>query len=423
MPKQHSLLKHSLIVMSLAQVSNLAAVAFHMLSGRMLGDGEYGTLVMMMNVTMLVMFPLEALRTMAANYAARYIEDGTPGMIKSLGRYWTVRLMCLSVPVLVLMVIFRNQLADAFHIAEPQILMVTGFSIVMYVTVPLFSGFLQGLQRFVGMSATLYSCNVTRFLVGGGLMLLMTPSALLGMSGHFTGTLLASLAGFFLLERALPGKATPSPDRHESVRYMLRSSIPLVSFALMVNADILLVKFYLPEMGDYAAKAGTISRSLVFLPIPIALAMFPKVVAQQDHGPGRRMTLIKAATYVIGLIVGSVGLCVVVPSLPLYILFGVRDAPPELLFLVQGYVLAMAPLSLFFVLLNYALARNYFILSDLALVPSLVFIGGVILLHQSLKGLLVMLSIGSYGSVLMLLLGFWIIRMRRESNAKVEPTC
>lgn len=423
MPKQHSLLKHSLVVMSLAQVANLAAVAFHMISGRMLGEGEYGTLVMMMNVTMLVMFPLEALRTMAANYAARYIQSGTPCMTKSLGRYWTLRLMYLSLPVLILMVVFRGQLADAFHIAEPQILVVTGFSIVLYVTVPLFSGFLQGLQRFVGMSISLYSCNVTRLLVGGGLMLMMTPSAFLGMSGHLMGTLLGALAGFFLLERALPGKPVASPDRHESVRYMLRSSIPLVSFALMVNADIVLVKFFLPEMGDYAAKAGTISRSLVFLPIPIALAMFPKVVAQQDHGPGRRMTLIKAATYVLGLIVGSVGLCVIVPALPLWILFGIRDAPPELLFLVRGYVLAMAPLSLFFVLLNYALARRYFILSDLALLPALIFIGGVILLHQSLGGLLVMLAIGSYGSVLILLVGFWVIRLRRAGHAEADKPC
>ena len=103
--------------------------------------------------------------------------------------------------------------------------------------------------------------------------------------------------------------------------------------ALMVTAlalilDAALAKRYFDaETAGLFAKAATIARTAVFLPVPIATALFPKVSSAGELSPESWGLLGRALAFA-GLLIGAaVAVCVAFPVLPWTILYGAW--PPE----------------------------------------------------------------------------------------------
>jgi O-antigen/teichoic acid export membrane protein len=160
----------------------------------------------------------------------------------------------------------------------------------------------------------------------------------------------------------------------------------LGSYAVLMNADLIFVKHYFsPDDAGKFAKAATVGRSVIFLPLPIALVMFPKVISGGTDKRDSRATFLKSLGLVVFLIIGAVGMTMTFPWLPLHILYGIRDPDPELIRLLIYVVCAMAPLSLSFLLMNYEIAQHRFAMTWLLAFSAFLYIAGVALWHDTME--------------------------------------
>ena len=153
---------------------------------------------------------------------------------------------------------------------------------------------------------------------------------------------------------------------------------------MLMNLDATLAKHYFDaETSGLFSKAATIARTAVFLPVPIATVLFPKVTSAGDLTDESWKLLGRALAFAGMLIASVAAVCVVIPQLPwtiLYRAWPVESAPAAAL-LTRAMVLAMSPLALAYLLLNFEMAQRRFFWCY-GLVPcGLAYVGGVARFH------------------------------------------
>jgi hypothetical protein len=134
------------------------------------------------------------------------------------------------------------------------------------------------------------------------------------------------------------------------------------------------------EMACYIA-AGTLSRALLWLVLPLALVMFPKIVhstAKSEHSNLQNIVLL--GTLALG-VCGALSLCILGPWL-------VRiPYPPEYAgrttALLPWYAWAMVPLALGNVMVNNLLARSEFRIVPTLIVLALLYAVTLTRFHQT----------------------------------------
>lgn len=188
-----------------------------------------------------------------------------------------------------------------------------------------------------------------------------------GIYGAFAGIGLAGLVVVCLttlhVRRRLPGSgvALRSPEFDFASIYAFLSPAVLAGFCMTVpaNVDVIVVSTAIGghRAGLYVA-ASVVGKVLIFLPMGISKALFPKITSGQASGDAARTQALldRALTYV-GVLTGLGALAfVLVPELVLGLVFS-----PEYLAaaeLVRWYGLAIVPFALAMVILNFELARD-----------------------------------------------------------------
>ena len=148
-----------------------------------------------------------------------------------------------------------------------------------------------------------------------------------------------------------------------------------------------------------AARAFQIGRTIFFAVIPIARALFPKVVSKgtTTHSEWRLLRRGWAyASLIVGLAVG--GGCLL-PQFPLWLLFGERNASPEMLRLVRFAVSAMAPVALLAVPLNFELAQHRFTVTAPLVAAAAVYVLVVWFAHDAVLDVAVVLGLTSLAAL------------------------
>ena len=138
----------------------------------------------------------------------------------------------------------------------------------------------------------------------------------------------------------------------------------------MFTSDTIFAMAYFTgdEMAPYGA-AGTLSRALLWLVLPLATVMFPKIVHAAAKSEKTNLFNIVVLGTAVLAICGAAGLCIVGPFVvklvytPAYVAMTTK--------LLPWYAGAMVPLALANVMVNDLLARSRF-----AVVPLMVLLAG-----------------------------------------------
>ena len=176
---------------------------------------------------------------------------------------------------------------------------------------------------------------------------------------HWAGVFAAVSAA--VAAAAWGGRAGARPQ--ETYRYLGASLVCLAGYAMLMNLDTLLAKHYFgAEAAGVFAKAATIARTAVFLPVPIATALFPKVTSTGELTDASWGLLGRALAFAGLLIAATAGVCLAFPQLPWTILYRAWPAADAALAaqLTRAMVLAMSPLALAYLLLNFEMAQRRF---------------------------------------------------------------
>ncbi len=409
------LVRHGSLLMAGSLAAALCNAGFHMVVGRTLPNAEYGALVAMLGLVLVAGTPMQAVQNMLAHFISMHARQGRQGEIRPFFMHWIRLFAGLSAGIVFAAFVLRVPLADFWRGIEPRLVALAFAVLAASLWMNLFYGLLQGVQAFAWLAWAPLAWGATRLALGWGLTALVSATAVAALGAQGLGVLAVLGMCLWAMHRMhLPH--APAPGHPPGAyRYLGSSLACLAGFAALMNLDTTLAKhFFNAETAGLFAKAATIARTAVFLPVPIAAALFPKVASTGELTEDSWRLLGHALAFAGACIAGIAGVCALFPELPWTILYGApaAESAPAAAFLTRALVLAMSPLALAYLLLNFEMAQRRFFWC-FGLVPcALAYVGGVALFHARPAQLAVVLGAANMVAVLWLAAGIATQRRR-----------
>ena len=366
----------------------------HLLN-KALPPGQYGSFGAFLTVVMLL--PTIPLQMIMTQQTAKALATDRRGELSCLIRFvWagTTLLWCLGAGVLL---IWQKNILAALNMTDVVGLWVTAFVVLLSLWMPMFWGALQGAQNFLWLGWSMLSNGIGRITVSVVAVLLLHAYAAGMMGGVLVGvTLAAGIGGWVTRSLWL------APSKTFDWRGILQQVTPLMlgflGFQILFTADTLFVKHYFTGgTVDFYVSAGTMSRALMWLVLPLSAVMFPRLVHSAARSEKSNLLALVLPGTAILAAVGAVGLCLVGP-------FVVKLAYSEAYVKVATSVLpwyagAMIPLALANVLLNNLMARpdSKLALSLCVIVLAVGYMAALTQFHDSLVTVLKTMGIFNLG--------------------------
>jgi O-antigen/teichoic acid export membrane protein len=337
--------------------SGVMMYAVHFLAkNKNISAAEYGAFGVMLAVAMCV--PNLPLQMVFAQQTAKALatnrERELAGMIRLawLGTFGLGLLLALGVWI------WQADILTGWKLTNPAGLWITVLVVLFSLWLPLFWGVLQGQQDFFWLGWSNIFNGVGRFSMAAMLVIWVGWGAVGMMVGVCLGLAVATGVGIWQT-RGL----WRLPSQPFDWRELLAQIIPLMlgfgAVQFLFTADTLFVKAYFPgdETGFYVS-AGTMSRALMWLVVPLATVMFPKIV----HSVARSEKNNLLGVVLLGTGILAAGGALVLTVLgPWIIKFVYKDSYVQVASAVlPWYAWAMVPLSLAYALVNNLLARSQF---------------------------------------------------------------
>lgn len=416
------LIRHSLLLLTASQATNLTNLFFQVFMVRMLSPVEYADLAAMLGLLMIFGMPLAALSNSLAYYSAQMIEEGRPGAVKPFMRHWLKNIFLIASGIILLGIILWPAATSFFNLqgSATFMLAIIVMGISLYGSV--IGGILQGIQAFVWSTVSSVSGGIFRLGVGVLLVCWLGQIADWGIIAHGIGMLVSVLIAVGAVAWIFRGVAKDAIDKKVTA-YFVGSMIVLAGFSVMMSADVLIVKhFFSSEESGLFAQVAVISHALVFLPMPIAGALFPKIIAVGDADLRHKRMLLRGTVFAGLIIVFAAGGCSLVPQLPLWI---VHVPPSEsMVTLLRCMLWAMSPLSLAYIVMNYHLARSRFKILFLLPVCALLYLAGAAIWHASVFQIIAVMAACNLTGLAVLLIGLpWRGLKPAESGAAPAVKC
>jgi O-antigen/teichoic acid export membrane protein len=301
--------------------------------------------------------------------------------------------------------------------------------VLLSLWMPLFFGVLQGQQNFLWLGWSMMGGAIGRIVVASICVLLLHAAAIwfekpiqpqAYAAGMMTGVLLGTAAAALLAgwhSRSIWLAHAEAFDWQSLIRQIVPLLAAFLAFQILFTADTLFVKAYFSEAeADFYVSAGTLSRALMWLVLPLAAVMFPRLVHSAAKSEKTNlMGLVLGGTAILS-VVGALGLSVVGPLVvklvykPEYV--GVASA------ILPWYASAMIPLALANVLLNNLLARpdSKLFLALCALSVAVCYLFALTRFHDSL--VTVLKTLGTCNLVLFLLCS--VFAWRTAASRKMQ---
>lgn len=315
--------------------------------------GEYGSFGVFLAVVMLL--PTIPIQMVMSQQTAKNLAIGRVGELSGLIRFVWVLTTALWLACAIAVFVFQTDILAAWKMTDPVGLWVTMFVVLISLWMPMFWGVLQGRQNFLWLGWSMLSNGIGRLVIAAVAVLVLHAYSAGMMFGVLLGVLCAAGIGGWET-RSLWLARSKAFDWQSLLRQITPLFLGFLSFQILFTADTLLVKGYFPKATvDFYVSAGTMSRALMWLVMPLATVMFPRLVhsaAKSEHTDLMGIVLLGTA---ILSIAGAAGLSLLGPWVVRFVY------TPEYVKVASAilpwYAGAMIPLALANVLLNNLLAR------------------------------------------------------------------
>ena len=335
----------------------LMMFGIHPLSNR-IPEAQYSIFGTLLMVT--AMLPTMPLQMVFAQQTASALATNRERQLASMIRLAWLWLFLLWLAAAAGVLLFQNQIVAFWKLGGPVPLWITLATLLIGLLAPMFTGVLQGKQDFfwIGWASMLGGA----LRLGGAALLVLVIN--LGAVGMITGALVSTtcIAGICIW-RTRDLWTLPS-ERFDS-RSLLRQILPLTfgfgACQFLFTSDTLFAKAFFTgdEMAPYIA-AGTMSRALLWLVLPLAAVMFPKIVHSSAKSEKTNLMKIVLLGTAVLVVCGGLGLWLVGPLVVKWLRFFPLTYVEPMKLLFPWYAMALLPLALANVLANDLLARGKF---------------------------------------------------------------
>jgi O-antigen/teichoic acid export membrane protein len=220
-------------------------------------------------------------------------------------------------------------------------------------------GAAQGLELFGWVSFTSAASGLLKLLLVFFFILVgyRTSGALFAL---FISSIAVVLILTFPLRQYINFKIKKEEVNYSKIfGYLVPVAIAQLCFMLLVNFDMLLVKYYFtaPLAGTYSF-AQMVGKIFLFLPAAVSIVMFPKTSGLKVKNMDTSATLKRSLWYVFSLCLLALIAYNILPSLALRILTG--RSYPETVLLGRAFSVSMSFFTLLYVLVCYFLSLDDF---------------------------------------------------------------
>jgi O-antigen/teichoic acid export membrane protein len=371
--------------------------AVHFLS-KAIPVGEYGNFGAFLAVIMVL--PAMPLQMILAQQTASALAKGRMGQLSGVFRAAFLSGFLFWLVGAVIVLIFQGAILERWKMTNPAGLYLTLPIILFSIWLPMIWGVMQGKQDFLWMGWSMVTNAAARFSVAAFAVLVLHAYA----AGMLVGVLLGILIGILICVWRTRDIWTIQPEPYDRAGLM-RQAIPLLlgflGLQILFTADTMFVKAYFSESdAAFYQSAGTLSRALLWLVLPLAAVMFPKLVhSSAKSQESNLMNLVLAGTAVLSTM-GAI--CVSFLGPWLVRLVFKSEFVEVASSILPWYTAAMVPLALANVLLNSLLARGRDTLAPAlcALGVALLFMFALTRFHTSL--VMVLQTVAACNTLLLL---------------------
>jgi O-antigen/teichoic acid export membrane protein len=375
----------------------------HLLSKK-ITEAEYGAFGVMLAVAMCV--PNMPLQMVFAQQTAKAQLNGRERALAGM-----IRLALLGTLALVLLLavgvgLWQTQIMAAWKLPSLAGLWMTVLVVLLSFWLPIFLGLMQGQQNFLWLGWDNILHGLGRLAVAGVLVLFFAGASTEMIAGVCFGLVVAVGIGVWQTRNLWTLRAE-SFDVRELLGQMVPLMLGFFAVQFLFTADTMFVRacFTAQDSGFYVG-AGTMSRALLWLVLPMATVMFPKIVhsaARAEKSNLLRLVMVGTIILAAG---GALGLTILAPWV---IRFAFKDSYVAVAAAVlPWYAWAMVPLSLANVLVNNLLARSQFRIVPVLLVLAVAYGVALTQFHGSL--ITVLKTLGIFNLLLLAACGWFTWR-------------
>jgi O-antigen/teichoic acid export membrane protein len=271
-----------LIVLAGVAALNFGNAAFHLLSARLLGPGQYSDVVSLVAAQGLLALPFGGIQYAIARSVADDAGRGDADAVAAFVRRSVDATIVGALVVAVVATALSPLIQHALGVEKLVAVALTMAYMFPALLSPTVNGIAQGVQRFGIISASLAAGVAARI----ALIVLLIPLGL-GAGGVMGAT---TLAAFVTVAVPLPLCLRWYRRGRTAVavvpgRVILRSVLPVVGGVLAITSlttvDLIVAKVALSshDAGVYGA-ASFVGRLLLYLPMTIATVLLPKITAR-----------------------------------------------------------------------------------------------------------------------------------------------
>lgn len=373
---------------------------------------EYGAFGVMLAVAMCV--PNLPLQMVFAQQTAQALATGRERALAGMIRLAWLGTLGLALLGAAGVFFWQTGILSAWKLPGLAGLWITVLVVLLSLWLPMFTGVMQGQQNFFWMGWVNIFNGVGRLGVAAVLVLVFAG----GSTGMITGVSvgLAVAVGICIWQTR---RLWCLPEAAFNVRELLAQIVPLMlgfcAVQFLFTADTMFVKAYFAEdeTGFYVGS-GTLARALLWLVLPLATVMFPKIV--HSAAKSEKSNLLGLVLLGTGLLAagGALGLTVLGPWIVKLVF---KDSFVAVAAQVlPWYAWAMVPLSLANVLVNNLLARSQFRIVPVLVVLAAAYGVALTRFHGSL--VTVLQTLGVFNLLLLAVSGWFTWRERIPGEAK-----
>ena len=276
--KAERVLSHNVIVGAGTMVAGVLGVAFQVLVSHQLRPAEFGSVFAVLTLITLIGLPGSAFTLLMARETSRDRARGQYASSATLLYRGNRALLLSGLALAGLLAVSSPFLASLLNLHVELLLAGVPFGLALL----LLLGEFQGEERFLAFS--LFSTGQA----GLKLIAAIGLGAAFGPVGIIAGISLASAAAYLVARRMLSRKLSIKPGLpwwRPAASYLSVILPSTLSLAVLLSADVLLVKHYLPTQsaGEYSAVAA-LGRAIFWGASGVAAVLFPKVIFRVTEG-------------------------------------------------------------------------------------------------------------------------------------------
>lgn len=289
-------------------VTAALAMVYSSITARMLGTVLFGEVAVCLSLIMAAQTALGPINGIVSRFTADYAARGAWGMVKTLYRVSTSRVMRWGGIGAILTLGFVAPLRDLFQLSSTSSLYLSYAILFITLWLSVGRGTLRGAQAFTAHNVNTMIDAAVRLLVGA-ILVYLWPQPGTALLAYLIGLMVTLAYTPRQLGVLWHGHAAAPIDGAEVRRFAWPMFAVMLLTAGFQNVDMLYVKheFAAPEAGIYGA-AFTLTRLMAAMVTPFNVVLLPMLTARHAGGRSVHGSLGRLCLYFVVLAAGPLAL-------------------------------------------------------------------------------------------------------------------